>query len=107
MAHDHRASSQHPAPPPVQSSSSTRRNEWRSALSLLPYVWEFRWRVAVALVLLVSAQLANVSVPLVLKQVIDSLDRDTAMAAAPLALLAAYGVLRFSTTLFQELRDVV
>ena len=103
MAYDHHSH----ATPAVPPASGTRRNEWRSALSLLPYIWEFRWRVAVAMVLLVGAKLANVGVPLILKEVIDSLDSATAMVAAPLALLAAYGVLRFSTTLFQELRDVV
>jgi len=85
----------------------SRRNEWRAALSLLPHLWEFRGRVLLALVLLVAAKLANVSVPLILKEVIDSLDAATAVLAVPLALLAAYGALRFSTTLFGELRDVV
>ncbi len=104
MAHDHHRS----VPPPSSSTTAAdRRKEWRSAAALLPYVWEFRGRVALALVLLVSAKLANVGVPLILKDVIDSLDSKTAMLAVPLALLAAYGVLRFSTTLFAELRDVV
>jgi ABC-type transport system involved in Fe-S cluster assembly fused permease/ATPase subunit len=104
MAHDHRRS----APPPSSSTTAAdRRKEWRSAAALLPYVWEFRGRVALALVLLVSAKLANVGVPLILKDVIDSLDSKAALLAVPLALLAAYGVLRFSTTLFAELRDVV
>jgi len=74
---------------------------------LAPYLWEFKWRVLVALALLVTAKLANVAVPLVLKEVVDALDPQTAILAAPFALLAAYGVLRFSTTLFAELRDVL
>jgi ATP-binding cassette subfamily B protein len=84
-----------------------RRNEWRAAQLLLPYVWEFRWRVLVAAAFLIAAKLANVAVPLVLKEVVDSLDAKTAVLAVPFALLAAYGLLRFSTTLFAELRDVV
>ena len=84
-----------------------RRSEWRTAAMLLPYLWEFRVRVAIALAFLVTAKLANVGVPLVMKQVVDSLDPRTAMLVLPLALLAAYGILRFSTTLFAELRDVV
>ena len=60
-----------------------------------------------ALALLASAKLANVGVPLVMKGIVDGLDPKFAMAAAPVALLAAYGLLRFSTTLFGELRDVV
>jgi ATP-binding cassette subfamily B protein len=84
-----------------------RRNEWRAFGLLLPYLWEFKWRVAVALSFLVSAKLANVGVPLVLKEVVDGLNRDAAIVAVPFALLVAYGALRFSNTLFAELRDVV
>ena len=84
-----------------------RGNEWRVLRILAPYVLEYRWRVALALVFLVSAKLANVAVPLVMKEVVDRLDAKTAMVAVPVALLAIYGLLRFSTTLFGELRDVV
>ena len=84
-----------------------RRSEWRVVRLLLPYLWEFKARVVVALAFLVGAKLANVGVPLLLKQVVDSLDPQTAVLVVPLALLAAYGLLRFSTTLFAELRDVV
>jgi ABC-type transport system involved in Fe-S cluster assembly fused permease/ATPase subunit len=82
-------------------------NEWRSLALLAPYLWEYRWRVVLALSLLVTAKLANVSVPLIMKEVVDGLDPRTAVLAVPLALLVVYGLLRFSTTLFQELRDVV
>ncbi len=84
-----------------------RRSDWRVLGLLLPYLWEYRWRVAVALVFLVAAKLANVAVPLVLKEVVDGLDPTLAVLVVPAALLAAYGLLRFSTTLFAELRDVV
>ncbi|HEV2007445.1 MAG TPA: ABC transporter ATP-binding protein/permease, partial [Burkholderiales bacterium] len=84
-----------------------RRNEWRTARLLLPYLWEFKGRVIVALVFLITAKLANVGVPLVLKEIVDGLDATQAALALPLALLVAYGALRLSTTLFAELRDVV
>ena len=74
---------------------------------LAPYLWEFKGRVLIALAFLVTAKLTNVAVPLILKEVVDSLDPQTAVLAVPFALLAAYGLLRFSTTLFAELRDVV
>jgi len=90
---------------------SLRGNEWRSVAVLLPYLWDFRWRVALALTLLVAAKVANVGVPLVMKGIVDGLtpglDARLAAAVIPVALLAAYGLLRFSTTLFGELRDVV
>ena len=81
--------------------------EWRTAASLLPYLWEYRWRVGLALAFLATAKVANVSVPLVMKGIVDGLDPKLAVVAVPVALLAIYGILRFSTTLFAELRDVV
>jgi ATP-binding cassette subfamily B protein len=105
MAHDHRSFAL-PATL-AQSKAPNPRSEWRAVGMLIPYLWEFRVRVVIALVFLVSAKLANVGVPLVLKEVIDSLDPRMAVLFVPLALLAAYGILRFSTTLFAELRDVV
>jgi ATP-binding cassette subfamily B protein len=81
--------------------------EWRNLATLAPYLWEYKWRVVIALSCLVVAKLANVGVPLVMKEVVDRLDAAVAIVAVPVALLATYGILRFSTTLFQELRDVV
>jgi ABC-type transport system involved in Fe-S cluster assembly fused permease/ATPase subunit len=82
-------------------------NEWRALSALAPYVLEFRWRVLLALAFLVTAKLANVGVPLVMKEVVDRLDPSLQAVAVPVALLAVYGLLRFSTTLFAELRDIV
>ena len=84
-----------------------RRSEWHTIARVLPYLWEYRGRVLLALVFLVIAKLANVSVPLVLKEVVDALDPRQAALMLPLALLVAYGALRLSNTLFAELRDVV
>jgi ATP-binding cassette subfamily B protein len=105
MGHDHRGAALRVAP--KDPAAPKKRSEWRAAAALLPYLWEFRVRVSLALAFLVAAKLANVGVPLVMKRVVDSLDPRTAMLVLPLALLAAYGILRFSTTLFAELRDVV
>jgi len=105
MAHDHRSVA---LPfPPKKAGDAPRRSEWRALGMLAPYLWEFRVRVVIALAFLIAAKLANVAVPLVLKDVVDSLDTSLAVLVLPLALLAAYGILRFSTTLFAELRDVV
>jgi ATP-binding cassette subfamily B protein len=81
--------------------------EWRNLATLAPYLLEYKWRVVIALSFLTVAKLANVGVPLVMKEVVDGLDAAVAIVAVPVALLAIYGILRFSTTLFQELRDVV
>ena len=81
--------------------------DWQTIRSLLPYLWEFKWRVAIALSLLVLSKLANVSVPLVLKEVIDALGKPQAALAVPVFLIVGYGVLRLLSTLFGELRDAV
>jgi len=89
------------------STQRLRGSEWGSARALLPYLLEYKWRVLFALTCLITAKLANVGVPLVMKRVVDRLDSQAAMIAVPVALLAIYGILRFSATLFGELRDVV
>ena len=88
-------------------SSHTTPGGFAVLRSLFPYLWDFRGRVALALLCLVIAKLANVGVPLVLKQIVDTLDQSKALLMAPVFLLIGYGLLRFSTTLFTELRDTV
>jgi ATP-binding cassette, subfamily B, heavy metal transporter len=83
------------------------RSDWHAIRTLLPYLMEYRGRVALAIVFLVAGKLANVTVPLVLKGIVDSLSIEKAALAVPVALLVAYGALRFSTTLFTELRESV
>jgi ATP-binding cassette subfamily B protein len=95
----HHASSSLPLPGPA------RGGDWRVIGTLLPYIWAYKGRVVVALLALVAAKVANIGVPLLLKQIVDSLDTRTATLAVPLALLAAYGALRLSTTVFTELRE--
>ena len=83
----------------------TARGDWATTRLILPYLWEHRGRVVAALACLVAAKLANVGVPLVMKEIVDGLDRDAALLAVPLLLLVAYGALRLSTTIFTELRE--
>ena len=79
----------------------------RTLKLLLPYIWRYRWRALLALTLMGAAKLANVGVPLVLKDIVDSFDPSLAALVVPAFLLIAYGALRFMSTLFGELRDVV
>ena len=85
----------------------SRRNDWKTIKSLLPYVWEFRGRVGLALLFLAAAKGATVSVPLVLKEIVDSLSVKDQVLVLPIVLLLGYGALRFATSMFGELRDVV
>ena len=102
MATYHQSTAVSPPPGPY-----TRRGGWGTVRLILPYLAEFKGRVAIALVFLVAAKLANVSVPLLLKEVVDALNPTQATLALPFVLLVAYGLLRLSTTLFAELRDIV
>jgi ABC-type transport system involved in Fe-S cluster assembly fused permease/ATPase subunit len=85
----------------------TRRGDWQTIRTLLPYLWGYRGRIAAALACLVLAKIANVGVPVLMKQIVDSLDPRIAILSVPLALLVAYGLLRLSTTVFTELREFV
>ena len=60
-----------------------------------------------ALALLVGAKMASVAVPLVLKEIIDALDKPRPELVLPLAFILGYGVLRFASTTFSDLRDVI
>jgi ATP-binding cassette subfamily B protein len=84
------------------------RRDWHNLRGMLPFLWEFRGRAAFALACLVLAKFANVGVPLVLKEIIDAFEGNQArMLVLPVGLLVAYGALKLSGALFNELRDVV
>ena len=93
--------------PETVSSATASRNDWQTIRSLLPYLWEFKSRVVIAMSLLVLAKLANVAIPLALKQIIDALDKSHAVLVVPVFLIVGYGLLRLFSTLFGELRDAV
>jgi len=85
------------------------RGEWQTLKTLVPYLLQYKWRVVIALTCLVLAKVANVAVPVVLKDIVDlvSVNPIGATIAVPLGLVLAYGALRVLTTLFTELREVV
>ena len=98
-------------PPATLSAAAAQPGDWGTLQRLFPYLWLYKWRVMVALTLMVGAKVANVGVPLLLKNLVDSLTLQpgqlTAVLVVPVALLIAYAALRLSTTLFAELRDLV
>jgi len=83
----------------------TQRGDWQTIRTLLPYLWGYRGRIGAALACLVLAKVANVGVPVLMKEIVDRLDPRIALLSVPLALLVAYGLLRLSTTVFTELRE--
>ncbi len=96
---------------PEPAANQSARNDWTTLKTLFPYLWTYKWRVLLALGFLIGAKLANVGVPLLLKNLIDRMtvspQHPQAMLVLPLGLLIGYGALRLSTTLFTELREFV
>jgi ATP-binding cassette subfamily B protein len=88
-----------------------RRSDWSTLKRLLPYLWDYKWRVLAALAFMVGAKVANVGVPVLLKQLVDAMSIKPGSAESllvvPVALLIAYGGLRLCTSLFTELRELV
>lgn len=85
-------------------------SDWQVIRNLLPYLLAYKWRVAFALGCMVAGKLANLGVPVILKRMIDALDINTAAGAAlvvPTALVIAYGLLRISSSAFNELREAL
>ncbi|MHB1084047.1 MAG: ABCB family ABC transporter ATP-binding protein/permease [Thiobacillus sp.] len=91
----------HSLPPPLGEPSL------RSISRLFPYLWEFRGRVLLAMALLIGAKMASVAVPLVLKEIIDALGKPRPELVLPLTFILVYGLLRFASTTFSDLRDVI
>ena len=97
---------------PVTEAGARKPGSDRATLrKLLPYLWQYRWRVILALSFMVGAKLANVGVPLLLKNLVDNLTLSPtdprAVLVVPIGLLIAYGALRLSTSLFTELRELI
>ena len=111
------AAHQAPLPSPQASVGVTSKSDLDVLKRLLPYLWAYKLRVLLALSFMVCAKLANVSVPLVLKELIDAMTPPSAVAQSsggaspvllvPMALLVAYGLLRLSVSGFTELRELV
>ncbi|MBL8288345.1 MAG: ABC transporter ATP-binding protein/permease [Rubrivivax sp.] len=86
-------------------------SDWQTLAKLLPYLWPWRGRIALALAFLVLAKVANVGVPVLLKHLVDALDLKPgdprALLVVPVGLLLAYAGLRLATSVFTELRELV
>ena len=101
-----------PDSPPLTTSPTTpARSDWDTLKRLFPYLWDYKWRVLAALTFMLCAKLGNVGVPLLLKNLVDTMNIKPgdaqALLVVPAALLLGYGLLRLSTSLFTELRELV
>jgi ABC-type transport system involved in Fe-S cluster assembly fused permease/ATPase subunit len=108
------------APPSAQAAASpagsvapvpAQGGDWATLRRLFPYLWGYKWRVIAALVFMIGAKVANVGVPVLLKNLVDALSfkpgDPAAVLVVPAALIIGYGLLRLSTSLFAELRELV
>jgi ATP-binding cassette subfamily B protein len=94
------------SPKPPAGDTLAQTHAWKTLQTLFPYLWQYRVRMLLALSCLVGAKLANVGVPLVFKEMIDRMTPGEQLLALPVGLLLLYGVLRFSTSMFTELREI-
>jgi ATP-binding cassette subfamily B protein len=103
--HAHSSASTPAGQPPKQ------RPDSETLKRLFPYLWQYKWRVVAALSFMIGAKVANVSVPLLLKELIDAMsfkpNDPMAVIVVPVSLLLVYGVLRLSVSAFTELRELV
>ncbi len=96
---------------PTPTAPGAARTDWQTLRKVLPYLWQYRWRVGLALAFLLLAKLANVGVPVLLKHLVDALALKPgdvrAVLVVPAGILLAYAGLRLCTSLFTELRELV
>lgn len=85
------------------------RFNWRVTSLLLPYLFEFKLRIMLALACLILTKVASVYLPFILKNIVDTLDTKSAndIILVPFALVAAYGAVRLTIVLFAEVRDTL
>lgn len=87
-----------------------QRSDLQVIRNLMPYIWQFKFRVIITLLCLVFAKVANLGVPIVLKKIVDTLSitsTSKALLVVPVSLILAYGLLRLSASLFGELRELI
>ena len=100
-----------PTPTAEARPAAAPRSDWATLRRLLPYLWQYKWRVVFALTFMIGAKVANVGVPVLLKNLVDAMTikpgDPAAVLVVPAGLLLAYALLRLSTSLFAELRELV
>jgi ATP-binding cassette subfamily B protein len=90
-------------------SKPSQGSDWKVIRDLLPYLLEYKFRVAIALTCLLAAKVTNLGIPILMKELIDELNikagSPQALLVVPAGLILAYGLLRVSASLFTELRE--
>lgn len=96
------------AHPNQEARADAKVNLRQSMAYLLPYLWDFKGRVILAVVALLAAKGATLVMPWALKHIIDGVDRSIAPELAlPAFFILFYGALRFGSVFFGEVRDAL
>ena len=84
---------------------------------LFSYLMKYKLRMGLALLALVLAKVASVAIPVVLKEIVDYLtslkiENSTVkdfngVLTIPVVLIIGYGLMRFASTAFSELRELI
>ncbi len=113
--------SQSGSPAPDPSAPDTARPEadgWHTLKRFLPYLWprdnrELRVRIVVAMVFVLAAKATTLALPFAYRGAVDAMEQSpaaeqiAASAKVAMALVAAYVLGRFTSLLFDNLRNVV
>ncbi len=100
----------------MQKNIPSERSHLRTLMNMAPYLWPpgepgLRARVVISLALLVFAKAANVLVPIAFARAVDALAPHAGgagtVAAVPIALVLGYGLMRITSSGFNELRDAI
>lgn len=93
---------------PVTKEPATKVDLRQSVNYLLPYLWDFKGRVILAILALLAAKGATLVMPWALKHIIDGVDRSLAPEIIfPAFFILFYGALRFGSVFFGEVRDAL
>ena len=85
---------------------------WQAFKLILPYLFEYKKRIAFAMCCLILTKIASVYLPFILKDIVDTLDTNSTsetstLIIVPFGLVAAYGLVRLSIVVFAEIRDTL
>ena len=100
-----------PSPDPISKPASQTatgpQGSWPVIRKLLPYLLKYKLRMGLALAALVSAKVANIGIPVLLKEIVDGLTPSSAMVGVSVGLIAGYGLIRLASTGLTELRELI
>ncbi|MCB2059031.1 MAG: ABC transporter ATP-binding protein/permease [Novosphingobium sp.] len=90
-----------------------RHDGWKTVARFLPYLWPrenkaLRWRIVVAVLLIIAAKATTLALPFFYKRAVDSMTTGgTGLSAVALAFVLAYALGRFTSVLFDQTRNIV